>query len=341
MSLAFGPFTFALAGLIPHSRLFLATLQQELRRAGHYRPFALQEFLSIRNSLVFGWLLLVATTLWVAYDPVKDPTFLILAVGAVGLIILYSAPRLWLQMVGNNRVRRIQLGLPDALDMVTMCLSGGLPLLQSLERVSKELKISHPDIAQEFEIICRHAEAHTLEYAITHFADRIDAPEIRSLSALVTQTDRLGTNVGGALRDYSDSMRRSYRQRAEERGNRASVKMLLPVSLCLAPPVYILLMAPAVLELRDFVTRENKPGGVLKPNLDQNARLTQERRIQMDRDLRDRQQKRRANAAEQNAARANRRAANAAATPDVAPDLGDEAPARPRSAVVGPDAGSN
>ena len=71
--------------------------------------------------------------------------------------------------------------------------------------------------------------------------------------------------VAVALRDYSDSIRRGFRQRAEEKGNKNSVKLLLPVVLCLAPPVYILLLAPAVLELRDFIIRENKPGGVLVP----------------------------------------------------------------------------
>ena len=116
------------------------------------------------------------------------------------------------------------------------------------------------------EIIRRQAEAHTLENALTQFADRINVAEIKSLAALVTQTERLGTNVATALRDYADSIRRGFRQRAEEQGNKNSIKLLLPVTLCLAPPVYILLLAPAVLELRDFIIRENRPGGVLAPS---------------------------------------------------------------------------
>lgn len=276
MNLAFGPLTFALAGMIPHRKEQLAIFQQELRRAGFYRPFALQEFLSIRNALVFGWLSLVLTVIWVAFDPVNDPTLKILGVGLIGFMVCYGLPRLWIQSIGGRRVQRIKQGLPDALDMVTMCLGGGLPLQPALERVSKELKIAHPDVATEFEIICRHSEAHTLDYAVTQFANRIDAPEVRSLSALVSQTDRLGTNVAIALRDYADSVRRAYRQRAEEHGNKASVKMLLPISLCLAPPVYILLMAPAVLELREFMVRENRPGGALSPNSSQNQRVAGE-----------------------------------------------------------------
>jgi len=261
--LAFGPLTHALAAVLPISGSKRESIARELKHAGYYHPFALEEFLSIRNALVIGWVLLTATGL-VAIDSADGKLALpILAVGVVGLIFLYGVPRLWLQSVASKRVMRLQLGLPDALDMLTMCLSGGLPLQPSLERVSGELRETHPDFSQELDIIRRHADAHTLEYALTRFSDRIDLPETKSLAALITHTERLGTNVAGALRDYADGIRRNHRQRAEERGNRTSVKLLLPVVLCLAPPIYILLLAPALLELRGFMIRENQDGGIL------------------------------------------------------------------------------
>jgi tight adherence protein C len=261
----FGPLTPALAGMLPQSAEQQATLDRDLKRAGYYRPQARQQFLAIRNGLMAGWTLLTGTALVALFEPVNDPTRWILIVGAVVLLLLYATPRLWLASQANQRVQRIELGLPDALDMITMCLSGGLPLQQSLERVGSELRGTHSDLAFELEIVRRHAETHTLEYGLSQFSERIDAAEIRSLTSLVADTERLGTNVAAALRDYADSVRRGYRQRAEELGNKNSVKLLLPVSLCLAPPVYILLLAPAVLELRDFMVRENRPGGVLAP----------------------------------------------------------------------------
>lgn len=342
MTLAFGPLTFGLAGIIPHSRESLTEMQKQLKRAGYYRPFALQEFLSIRNGIVVLWILLVATTLWAAYDPQNDPTLLILAVGGLALMALYAMPRMIVDFKAKRRINNIQVGLPDALDMVSMCLTGGMPLLQSLDRVSHELRYAHPDIATEFDIICRHSEAHTLDYAINQFSQRIDIPEIRSLAAIVAQTERLGTNVSAALRDYADGVRRAYRQRAEERGNKTSVKMLLPISMCLAPPVYILLLAPALLELRDFVVRENKPGGVLSPGSTPVGRMDQAARLKLSATLREAQQKRRAIMAANRAANPPR--ANRIQNPTYRPNAagGDAAPAAPatNASVIGAGPGT-
>lgn len=264
--LVFGPLTGFAAVLLPTSQPLRSALDRELKQAGYYEPRAVDQFLAVRNALVIGWMLVVITAVAAAYDPKFDLTLPILGVGAVVGLLLYGVPRLWVQSVATKRVQRIQKGLPDALDMITMCLTGGLPLQPALERVGKEIRAVHADLGLELEIIRRQAEAHTLEHALTQFADRIDVAEIKSLAALVTQTERLGTNVATALRDYADSIRRSYRQRAEEQGNKNSIKMLLPVTLCLAPPVYILLLAPAALELHDFIVRENRPGGILAPS---------------------------------------------------------------------------
>ena len=78
-----------------------------------------------------------------------------------------------------------------------------------------------------------------------------------------SHAEHLGGNVSSAFRDFADSIRRTRRQSAEERGNKASVKLLFPVVFCLAPPIYILLLGPAALELKQFVQRENRPGGAL------------------------------------------------------------------------------
>ena len=87
--------------------------------------------------------------------------------------------------------------------------------------------------------------------ALKHFADRIDVPDIRSLASIVSQTERLGTNVARAMKDYSATVRQAQRRRVEERANRLSVQIMLPVIFCLSPPVYLLLCGPPVLELVD------------------------------------------------------------------------------------------
>ncbi len=260
---AFGPLTKVFAGLLPLSAEARKTLDRELRQAGHYAPDALADYLAIRNVCLFGWCLLIGFALFAVYNPQGDPTVPVLIVGVVGGILLFALPRLILQAQAKRRVAAIQTGLPDGLDMLNMCLTGGLSLQMALERVGGEIRTAHHDLATEFDIIRRHSETYTMERALEMFAERIDTPEVKSLAAVTSQSVRLGSNVGTALQEYADSMRLGQRQRAEERGNRRSVAMLFPVALCLAPPVYILLLAPAALELRDFVIRENRPGGVL------------------------------------------------------------------------------
>jgi tight adherence protein C len=87
---------------------------------------------------------------------------------------------------------------------------------------------------------------------------------VNALANLVTQSERTGTHVATAVTEFADGIRRQFRQRAEERANKTSVKLLFPVVICLAPPVFILLLGPPVLQLRSFIRDAHKPGGVLE-----------------------------------------------------------------------------
>lgn len=252
----------ALAWIVPQLPVEIQGISQDLKRAGFYAPTALKEYLVTRNVLLIA---VLASTCVFGYA-VRDNPRLLQTTAVIGFCVLamgYGLPRITLRFQANSRIARIRRGLPDALDMVTMCVAGGLPLQKALTHVVGELNPSHPEVATELHIIRQQADAGSMAQALREFASRIDAPEVRSLAALVGQADRLGTNVSTALQDYCDSMRRTARQRAEERASTASVKLLFPVALCLAPPVYVLLCGPAVVELRNFVLRENRAGGIL------------------------------------------------------------------------------
>jgi tight adherence protein C len=261
--LVFGMLTRGLANAAPILDGTWTKIQREVRQAGYYHHMAAHEFLAIRNVLCLGVLILTMLVLIVSFDPVADLSIPIASVGLVALVLANGLPRLVLQSKAKSRVQRIQTQLPDGLDMITMCMTGGLSLNLAMERVGAELHQSHPDLSMELGIIRRQADAHSLENSLEQFAKRIDVPEVQTLAAIVAQTESLGANVASALRDFADGIRRSFRQRAEERGNRTSVQMMLPVALCLAPPVYILLLAPAVMELRSFVIQENAEDGIL------------------------------------------------------------------------------
>ena len=249
-------FARTLAAAVPQLGVETAGIERDLRRAGNYQPSAMIDYLAARNGLLLAIMCVgIASALPVLEKP--NALFIVLVATLFVLIICYGLPRLYLQKIAADRVQRIEYGLPDALDLVAMCLTGGVPLRDSLERVGDELSLSHPDVAQEFDIISVQADAGSMRQALRQFAQRIDVPDIRSLSAIVGHTERLGTNVALAVKDYADNVRRARRHRAEEQANKMTVKMLFPVIFCLAPPVFILLCGPPILELREYFMEES------------------------------------------------------------------------------------
>lgn len=257
-----GRFRVALAGALPHRRAELENLEQDLKRAGFYGPDAIVEYLATRNLLVVA-ILVIGGSLAVAADPGSPlPRTILVATGLVAAM-MYVVPRMLLKSQATRRLGRIQRGLPDALDIIRMCLTGGLPLRDSLERVAREVEFFHPDVAVELEVVRRHAEADTMAKALKEFARRMNATDVNALASLVSQTERTGTHVATAVTEFADSVRRQFRQRAEERASKTTIRMLFPVIFCLAPPVFILLVGPPILQLRSFVRDAHAPGGVL------------------------------------------------------------------------------
>ncbi len=261
---AVGAFATALAGVVPQSADEVKKIERDLKRAGYYRSTSLVEYMATRNGLLVA-IVITTGVLAVIADPTTSLPEMIVVAGLTTAVLGYSLPRFLLSWQAKSRVDRIQKGLPDALDIIRMCLTGGLPLREALERVSQEIEFHHPDIAVEFAIIHRHADAASMTMALRQFARRVDAPDISAMAAIVTQTERMGTHVATAVADYADSVRRAFRQLAEERANKTSIRMLFPVILCLAPPIYILLCGPPILKLRSFLLEAHQSGGLLDP----------------------------------------------------------------------------
>lgn len=257
-----GKLRVALAGALPQSQSEFESLEQDLKRAGFYGQSAIVEFLATRNLLTVV-ILVIGGGLAIAADPGSTLPKTILIATAVIAAMAYIVPRTMLRSQANRRLGRIQRGLPDALDIIRMCLTGGLPLRDSLERVSREVEFFHPDVAVELEVVRRHAEADTMSKALKEFARRMNATDVNALASLVSQTERTGTHVATAVTEFADSVRRQFRQRAEERASKTTIRMLFPVIFCLAPPVFILLLGPPILQLRNFVRDAHAPGGVL------------------------------------------------------------------------------
>lgn len=243
----------SLAAQLPYLTSQIDALDEDLRRAGYYKPTARNEYLALRNGLMIltG---LTAASIAVALGPEQDELGLrVLLCGLLLVSCSWALPRVLLNLRGKRRVQRIRAALPDALDMISMSLTGGLALQDALAHVSRELYFAHPDLAMELLIVRKQADLISFDLAFEQFSQRIDSDEVSALSALVLQSRRLGTDIAKAICDYADSMRLMRRQGADERASKAGVKLLFPLTLCLLPAVFILLWGPAVLELVDFL----------------------------------------------------------------------------------------
>ena len=248
-----GVFLEGLASQLPTLRADDGALDRELGQAGFYEPTARRDFLALRNGLIL--LVVIASGLMaVLIGPERqDLVVRVLIGGAVLAALAWGVPRLMLRSRAAARVQRIRLALPNALDMLTMCMTGGLGFPEALEHVSREIRGAHPDLAVELAIIRKQAELGSLQQALQQFALRIDTDEIVSMAALVGYGQRLGIGLVSSMQDFADSIRLKWRHSAEERANRAAVALLLPVVFFLLPSAFILMWGPSVLELWTFI----------------------------------------------------------------------------------------
>jgi tight adherence protein C len=164
----------------------------------------------------------------------------------------YMAPDVWLTMKTKKRKDTIRRGLPDAVDLLVICVDAGLGLDQALLRVGQELAISHPEINQEFMQVHfeQRAGKARLE-AWQSLADRTGVDELAAFVSMLTQTDRFGTPILRALSRFSEELRLKRRQHAEQAAAKTKIKIIFPLVLFIFPCIFIVLLAPAVINIAD------------------------------------------------------------------------------------------
>ena len=178
-------------------------------------------------------------------------------IALLGAAVGYVAPSLWLGRQTSLRQKQIRNGLPDALDLMIVCIEAGSGVDQAILKTSDELDLSYPALAEELRLITTEIRAGKprLE-AFKNFASRTKVDEVRSLVAMLVQTDRFGTSIAQALRTHAEVSRTKRRQNAEERAAKIGVKLVFPLVFCLFPSLYVAILGPAVV---DYV-RVFKPG---------------------------------------------------------------------------------
>jgi tight adherence protein C len=244
----FGPLTDALAAQLPESEKERREFGQMLKQAGYYSPTARASVYAFR-FLLMVFPLVVAGILALAAP--RDQMWKFLVGGAIVAMTLSIVPRMYVYFRRQRRLLEIHRGLADMLDMLSMCIGGGMSLPASLEHVAKNLK-ECPALAAELLIMKKQTEVHSLRYALADFANRLDTPEVRQVATLLARGDALGVSIGGSLMDQADHFRTARKQLATLQANRTPIFLTFPLLFCFAPAVLILLMSPAFLQVGDF-----------------------------------------------------------------------------------------
>ena len=164
--------------------------------------------------------------------------------------IFYLIPDMLLRRLIYQRRKNIRLSIPDAIDLLVICVDAGLGIDQAMLRVGQELCKVHPDIYEEFLQINREQRAGKLRLAAwQEMARRNDLPDLNSLVNMLMQTERFGTPIARALCTFAEDIRQKRRQKAEEMAAKTTVKIIFPLVLCIFPSMFIVLLGPAAISI--------------------------------------------------------------------------------------------
>lgn len=234
------------------------SLRDRLVQAGLYRAYSPATFAVVKVILSVVPLGIALAAGMTGRAPLLWSLLGGLALALVGTL----APSFWLDFQKSDRQKRIRRALPDALDVIVVCMEGGLSLTGAFSRVAQELAPVHPLLATELRIVQREVQmGRTTGEAVRGFAKRFDLEELRSLAAVITQAERFGTSIVKALSVYAETMRLRRHQRAESLAHQASIKMIFPTLLCIFPAIFIVILGPAAVNIYETLLG---PGGAFR-----------------------------------------------------------------------------
>ncbi|MGA2327271.1 MAG: type II secretion system F family protein [Bryobacteraceae bacterium] len=230
---------------VPISPQDATATRRYLIAAGYRTDMALKVLYGIK-LVTCGALFLAAL---VGRHYIANPVLSIIVLPAGALAGFYG-PNLILERLIDRRRERLRLSLPDALDLMVVCMEAGLGLDQAIANVSRELLRTHREISEELGLVTLEMRAgKRRSEALKNLADRSSESELRKLVATMIQADRFGTSIAEALRVHSDFMRVRRRQEAEERAGKVGVKLVFPIFFCILPSMLLVAAGPGLLQL--------------------------------------------------------------------------------------------
>ncbi len=177
----------------------------------------------------------------------------ILILTAIGGLLGWMLPYFYVSRKVGKRQDSIRVALPDALDLMVVCVEAGLALNQAIVRVAEEIDRVSPELSEELMVVNLEIRAGTpRDEALRHFSERTGVEDVKAFVSMLLQTDRFGTSIADSLRVHSDSLRTKRRQRAEEAAAKLTVKLLFPLILFVFPAFFVVLLGPSIFLFRDF-----------------------------------------------------------------------------------------
>jgi tight adherence protein C len=234
-----------LGWLLP-TQVYSETLKWELAQAGFRHLEARSVFAGVRvlSTVALG----LGTTLavWGFRLQSHELALLVGTATAIG----WFGPTMFLHLRQSRRQTEITLNLPDALDLLVICVEAGQGLNAALIKVGKEMAFTSQALSEDLMLVNNEMRAGVSRtQALRNLSLRTGVDDVRSLVAVMIQSDRFGTSVAQALRIHSDSLRTRRRQRAEEKARKAPIKLLFPLVFCIFPELMVVILAPGMIEL--------------------------------------------------------------------------------------------
>lgn len=231
--------------LVPNEEEARSRIALELRRAGKRSSGAVNLFFGVRLLLAVVPPILVLLLL-VPFVRLEPLVIVMMVVGSA--IAGYLLPRYWLERAIKQRTRLLRRGLPDALDLLVVCSEAGLGLGAAIQRVARDLEISHPALADELHLFGLQTRAGMdNKSALRDLEERTGVDDIRGLVTTLLQSMRFGTSIAMTLRLYAVELRDKRTQEAEEKAAKVSTKMLFPLIFCVFPSFFVVALGPPLL----------------------------------------------------------------------------------------------
>ena len=255
-SLAFRDILTKVGNVVPANPTDIGILQKRLLSAGIRSQHALKVLYGIKGILAVFFTISSAGFVFGFQLQSEMSVFQIGAAGFLG----WGGPNVVLNRMAIRRQKAIKKGLPNALDMLVICVESGLGLDQALMQVSKELHTAHPEISDELAVMNLEMRAgKRRSESLRNFGERTDVDDVKKMVSVLIQADRFGTSISQTLRNFSDFMRVQYRMEIEEKAAKIGVKLVFPIFFFILPSLFVVTVGPIIVTVvRDFLPGLNQ-----------------------------------------------------------------------------------